>query len=155
MAGEKMGPWIEGEVSALLCRSCGKHTPYLTLSGDTDMVTNGLVSLSSIERNEIVVADTHGNELRDKDGAATLGRVSGQLNRSDLRIVRLLRAESLDVKAGPGFQAFVENHRPPSMIFSCPHCLTGEAKVEKRLSLAEYRREGGKLTILPDLEIRA
>lgn len=150
-----MRRWIEGEVSTLLCRSCGKHAPYLTFIGDTDMVTNGLVSLSSIRRNEIVVAEGQGSELRDREGAAILGRISAQLGRNDLRVVRLLRSEDMDAKAGLSFQAFRGKYRPPSPIFSCPHCLTGEAEVEKRLSLAEYGQEGGELTVLADLEIRA
>ena len=150
-----MGPWIGGEISTLLCRSCGKRTPYLTFVGDTDMVTNGLVSLSSISRNEIVVAEAQGNELRDGEGAATLNRISEQLDRNDLRAVRLLRAEDGNANAGLSFQSFRENYQPPSLIFSCPHCVTGEAEVEKRLSLAEYRRDGGHLTVLADLEIRA
>ena len=149
-----MGRWVEGIVSVLLCRSCGKRTPHLTFNGDTDMVTIGLTSLSSITRNEIVVADAQGDELRDREGKAILGRVSKQLKRDDLRVVRLLRAEEEEIKAGVSFQEFRKVYRPPSLIFSCPHCVTGEAEVKDKPSVSDFQREGGELTVLPDLEVR-
>ena len=118
------------------------------------MVTIGLTSLSSIMRNEIVVAEAQGDELRDGEGKAILGRVSKQLERDDLRVVRLLRAEAAEIKAGLSFQEFRKVSRPPFLIFSCPHCVTGEAEVKDQPSLADFQREGGKLTVLPDLEVR-
>ena len=149
-----MRRWIEGEVSILHCLSCGRRTPHLTFVGDTDMVTMGLTSLSSITHNEIVVAEAQSHELLDADGGAIVGRVSALLERDDLRFVRPLRSKTAEVKAGLSFQAFREEYQPPFLIFSCPHCVVGEAEIESPLSLDAFRREGGKLTVLPDLEVR-
>ena len=58
-----MTGWIEGSVSILRCEPKGHLTPYLTLIGDTDMITAGIGSLSSVAIDEIVVAELGASEL--------------------------------------------------------------------------------------------
>lgn len=48
---------VEGYVLTLKCRRCGSKFPHAIFSGDTDMATDGLISLTSVERKELVVGE--------------------------------------------------------------------------------------------------
>ena len=146
---------VEGAVSILDCSTCGEETPYLTFNGDTDMVTMGLASLSSITANEVVILEAEPTEWGEQAGKLIEGRISKLLNRDDLCFVRLLRAEEVANPEGLNFQDFREGYREPRLIFSCPKCGVGETVLSRCLTLPEYQQEGGQVTVLGDLKLSA
>ncbi|WP_152616222.1 hypothetical protein [Sphingomonas sp. ERG5] len=148
-----MRPWIEGTISILRCEGEGHLTPYLTFSGDTDMVTAGLASLSSIILDEIVVAEMASQELDDEGGKAFQGRINSLLARNDLRFVRLRRVEGATLAAGSSFQDFRQTYSPPRLVFACPRCGL-DAATGRSATPSDYKRAGGTLTVVADLEIR-
>ncbi len=148
-----MRPWIEGTVSILRCEGEGHLTPNLTFTGDTDMVTEGLASLSSVIRDEIVVAEMAPQEFDDEGGNAFQGRINSLLDRTDLRFVRLRRVETATPPAGSSFQDFRQTYAPPRLVFACPRCDL-DALAERSVTPSDYKRAGGTLTVVADLEIR-
>src|SRR4051812_20973046 len=100
---------VEGDVARLRCSSCEAVTHNVVFSGDTDMATMGLISLASIERPEVVIAEAIGHDLRsgsDASGLSTQRRVSAAMLRADLRYLRVLRTEFRDTGPTASFQAF-------------------------------------------------
>ncbi len=76
--------WIEGIVSSLRCEGGGHVTPHMTFSGDTDMVTAGLASLTSVVADEIVIAEMLVGEFEEGGGVAFQTRINNLLARDDL-----------------------------------------------------------------------
>ena len=118
------------------------------------MDTMNLASLSSMLANEIVVVEATGSEWMDESGQMIESRANRSLSRTDLRFVRLLRAAYTTTAKERDFQEFLKAHRPPSLIYACPKCSGSEAVEGNRLSLGEYVRNGGLVTVLGDLEFR-
>lgn len=146
---------VEGTVSILDCSTCGEATPHLIFSGDTDMATMGLASLTSITANELVILEAEPAEWTDQAGQLIESRVNMLLGRDDLRFVRLLRVEEIAYPEGLSFQDFRKLYREPRLTFSCPKCGVGEAVSGRSLELSEYQQEGGQVTVLGELELRA
>ena len=146
--------WINASVSMLLCSKVGHKVPYVTFSGDTDMVTAGLASVSSISKSEIVVGEMTPPELADKTGLLFENRMNAELGRDDLRIARLLRIDEADIPAGLSFQEFQRGYVAPRLVFACPRCISEEAIQTERQTLADYVYAGGMLTMRTDIELR-
>ena len=144
---------VEGTVSILDCPTCGEASPHLIFSGDTDMVTTGLASLTSVAANEVVITEAEPPEWSDQTGQELEGRVNRLLDRDDLRFVRLLRAEEIAYTAGLSFQDFRKVYREPRLTYSCPKCSVGEAVSGRSLEFSEFEQEGGQLTVLGELEL--
>lgn len=147
-----MASWIEGTISLLQCEEQGHSTPHLTLSGNTDMVTNGIASLSSVIADEIVVANLSASEIEDRAGQNFEARINSLLHRDDLRFVQLRRVEEITLPAGLTFQAYRKAFVPPRLVFACPRC-GADAIAVRTESPTEYKRNGGTLTVMADLEL--
>ncbi|HEU4704503.1 MAG TPA: hypothetical protein VFS45_02170 [Sphingomicrobium sp.] len=154
ISGVTMTGWVEGIVSILRCEGCSQSTPHLTLSGDTDMTTTGLVSLSSVARDEIVVVKLEPAEFADDTGLAVQTRLNSLLERDDLRFVRLRRADAAAPTGGISFQDFQKAYQPPRLIFACPKCDVGDASQLTSETPSSYKRGGGKLTVLAGIDLR-
>ena len=141
-------------MSILRCRKCRGLTPYLTFSGDTDMVTDGLAQLSSNVANEVVVAALKPSEFSDWSGLELQDRINRQLGRDDLRYVRLIRAEAAPIKPGTSLKKFRNEWAPPVVVFSCPKCEGGEATEWRKDTPSAFKNGAGKLTVLAEIEIR-
>jgi hypothetical protein len=129
-------------------------SPHPIFSGDTDMATTGLASLTSSTANEIAVFEAEPAEWSDQTGSSIEVRINKLLGRDDLRFVQLIRAEEISYPEGVSFQDFRKLYREPRLIYSCPKCGVGEAVSDRSLTLSEYRDEGGQLTLLGELEFR-
>jgi hypothetical protein len=116
-----MAVWIEASVSVLRCEE-GHTTRYLIFHGETDMVTAGLASLSSVSKDEIVVSELEPTEFTDETGLAFQLRTNQSLGRHDLRFVRLRRVESNVSPGKVSFQDFRKEYSPPDLIFACSQC---------------------------------
>lgn len=144
---------VEGTVSILDCKTCGQTSSHLIFSGDTDMGTWGLASLTSTTANEIVILKAEPPEWNDETGQMLEARVNKQLSRDDLRFVRLLRAEEIACPARMSFQDFHKIYRAPRLTYLCPKCGVGEAVSGRSVEPSEYQREGGCVTLLGELEL--
>lgn len=139
--------WLESQATK-------KRFPIVQFSCDTDMVTAGWVSLTSIENPEIVVTQLTVEESRltDKDSERDLQverRVNKALNRSDLRCSWQVRADEVGPCAkGLSFQEFRKVYQPPNLFFR--DILSEGALAEKVdcVTRAEFERSGGRLMVL-------
>jgi hypothetical protein len=150
-----MTGWIEGSVSILRCSECGEDWPQVTFSGDTDMTTSGLASLSSHVCNEVVIAEMSASEFADTTGRVLEERINRQLRRSDLRSIQVLRSEPAPIADGLSFQEFRKVYEPPRLVFACPDCDEGEGTKIASLSPAAFIAQGGKVTNLTERELRS
>lgn len=149
-----MTRWIEASISILKCNQSDHTTPHITFCGDTDMVTAGLASLSSVITDEIVVAELKPAELTDETGKDFETRINELLGRDDLRFIRLSCVEAGPAPAGRSFQDFRNAYTAPRLIFACPRCDGGEAVSTKTEAPSDFQRAGGKLTVLTAVELR-
>lgn len=148
-----MTRYVEGVVSVLQCEAEGHLTPHLIFSGDTDMVTTGLGSLSSVVANEIVLAELDASELTDRPADAFERRINELLGRDDLRSVQLLRVERQDIPPELSFQEFQRAYSPPRLIFACPRC-NADSTVVRTESTQLYERSGGTIRLIGHLTLR-
>jgi len=146
---------VEGYVLTLKCRRCGAKFPHAVFSGDTDMATDGLVSLTSVERNELVFGELTADEWKLEDAkrvSAACQRISGALARTDLRSVMVVRWQKSQSIAGLSFAAFRKTYKPPVGVYSCPHC-GGEAKSIQQQSWSEFMTSGGHIEPFGELKL--
>jgi len=144
---------VEGLIGILICRECGQASPRMIFVGDTDMATAGLVSLTSVAANEIVICEAEPAEWSDETGQRLEARINTALSRDDLRFLRLLCVEETVFPAGLSFQEFRKVYRAPRLTYSCPKCGVGEIVSDREITPSEYRSEGGQLTVLGELEL--
>lgn len=147
-----MTGWIEATYSMLRCDGEGHIIPHLTLSGDTDMVTAGVGSLSSVAANGIVMAEMTSDELRVGALGQFQSRINALLHRSDLRSVALRRVEEGATTAGLSFREFQKAYVSRRLVFACPVC-EADAFAIRTGSITSFQREGGLLTVVADLEL--
>lgn len=139
--------WLESQATK-------RRFPIVQFSGDTDMVTAGWVSLTSIERPEIIVTQLTAEECRltgegSERDLQVERRVNRTLNRSDLRCSWLARVEQVGPDGmGLSFQEFRKVYQPPKLSFR--DILSEGALAEEvgRVTLAEFRLSGGSLVVL-------
>lgn len=135
--------WLRGEAFE-------KPFPIVQFSGDTDMVTEGWASFTSVEDPEIVIAQLTGEEYR-ATFKGTEGyvfaeqRVNQTLGRSDLKCSWLVRIEKPEKVAS--FVAFYRD-RQPTLVYRDILCNEGVAREIARVSLAEFECSGGKFSVL-------
>jgi hypothetical protein len=149
---------VSGTVLKLHCSSCRKTFPHFSFSGDTDMVTLGLGSVTSCERNEVVLAEFSAGEWNDLevDGAARFERrLRKLLDRDDLRVVRLLAVEeTATVARGVSSQKFLKQYRPPNLVFSCANCEGGQSRPISEATVDEFEQGGGRISVVGGLSTR-
>lgn len=139
---------IDGYVLRLRCERCERKFPHVIFSGDTDMATDGLCSLTAVGQDEVVIGEFDASERSlDYDGAESeFGeRISRLLGRNDLRVVRLLRSEPSSSPREMSFRLF----------YSCPICPSGEAQKIEKMDWGRFRAAGGQITIIGDMALLA
>lgn len=137
----------------LTSESTGKRFPIAQFSGDTDMVTMGWVSLTSVENHDIVVTTLTDDELRDTMSASggylrLEARINALLGRTDLASCWLTEVvePTYDVDiATLSFQEFRKLHRPPRLFYRDIYSPDGRASVEQEVSRRTFERQGGKV----------
>jgi hypothetical protein len=137
----------------LKSQTTGKRFPVVVFSADTDMVTEGWVALTSIERPEIVVTQMTAEEYQS--GGEPSGylqvetRVNGVLGRSDLKCSWLVRVEETGPSGkGLSFQEFCRVSQPPRLFFRDVFNTDFLAEEDSRVSRTEFERGGGKVVVL-------
>jgi len=138
--------WLESQRT-------GGRFPMAQFSGDTDMVTAGWVSLTSISCHEIVVTQLTAEESQASASEPSAyvqveNRVNAALGRDDLRIPWLVRIEERGSQAvGLSFQEFRKVYRPPRLLYRdilAPDSLSEELS---RVSREEFESSGGRLVV--------
>jgi hypothetical protein len=148
---------VTGTVLELICSVCKKTFPHFRYSGDTDMLTLGLASVTSCEKNEVVLAELTADEFRlAANGEQPFEqRLQNQLNRNDLRVVRLISVQDKPTPLhGERFQDFQKRYSPATLVYSCACCAEGISRVEREATVEEFEQSGGKISALGQLEIR-
>ena len=141
---------ISGTVLSLRCMQCEAEFPHFLFSGEEDTDTAGLCSLSSIDADELIIGELEIEEWNNFDTNGALHfehRLSEQLNRHDLKVVRLLRVEQAkNVGNGMNFQDFRKAYNPPAMVFSCICCVDGESRTSEEITVENFQSLGGKIS---------
>jgi hypothetical protein len=123
--------------------------------GEADTDTADIGAATSCEKNEIVITEINSDEWNNWEAGGILEfekRISQQLGRDDLRVVRLLRVEPThQVARGISFKEFQKKFVRPQLVFSCIHCTDGESTSVAEESIEEFRRSGGSVSILSPL----
>ncbi len=148
---------VTGSVLKLWCAACGKVFPHFRFSGEDDTDTAGLYSMTSCDRDELVVAAMDPSEWNgfEQNGAHEYeSRIGRHLHRDDLNLVKLLRIESPPVSgSGVSFHDFRKTYIAPAEIFSCPCCETGESTIVEELTIDQFKELGGKITVVGSLAV--
>ena len=142
---------FDGTIQWLSSTATGKTFPNLVFRGDVDFVTSGLVALTSTSKTEIVATTFQPEEvyLHDRPEFAERceERINQELERTDLRIVSLLRTESDPIDAaGMSFQEYQARVKPPRLFYRDIHAEGSEAQVVREESIDDYIAGGGTLT---------
>ncbi len=129
------------------------HT--VLFSADTDMATSGWISLTSIEKPEIVVTTMTDEEYQGSADGGETGylmnerRMNSFLERSDLRCCWLVSIEEQTAKAPTvSFQEFLKTYQPPRLFYRDIFSLVGRATVDAELTRKQYEQEGGIFRVL-------
>lgn len=134
--------------------STGKCFPSVQFTADTDMATCGWISLTSVERPEIIVTQLTGNEFRAAGSESPSyteveGRVNAILGRNDLRVPWLASAEPDERHAAPdSFPGFLKTHRPVRLLYRDifdPDSVAEEVSTQSR---EQFEHDGGVVTRL-------
>ncbi|WP_293266081.1 hypothetical protein [Oryzomicrobium sp.] len=131
-----------------------KQFPTVQFSGDTDMVTDGWLSLTSVNQLEIVITQATADEYRaiaqDNDGYLKVEhRINAALGRIDLRCSWLVSVEEVAKTAqGTSFQESQKSYQPPKLLFKDIFAQDSVATETSRTSRSEFECNGGKLVVL-------
>lgn len=129
--------------------------PMVEFSADTDMPTQGWISLTSLEKPEVVIAQVTAEEMkasRDDFTGHLMAekRINETLRRSDLRCVWLIRAEDQGPNgADMSFQDFLEAYQPPRLLYRDIFTPDGEAEEDASETRAEFEGNGGRVLVIP------
>lgn len=112
---------IDDTILWLESKGTGRRFPVARFSADTDMPTVSLVSLTSITRQEIVVAQLTAGECNAGEllrYQQMQSRINAALHRDDLRAVWLVCAEERKpYTPGLSFQEFRRIYRSPCLLY--------------------------------------
>ena len=135
------------EAKVLWLRDDAGLFPHIVFSGDTDALTAGWVSFTSVSRQEVVIALATQAELNAGQSGtpAALSRVQAALGRNDLREVRLVRVEPRPFAQGTSFKSFRQSAWRPKLFYSALSG-SGEAVPEREESLEAFLANGGIVT---------
>jgi hypothetical protein len=140
----------------LISEKTGKKFPTVLFSGDTDMVTMGWISLTSVVNQDIVITRMTAGEFKDSavgpDSYLKVEtRANETLNRSDLVCPWLAKVVEpiydVDTKK-LSFQEFRKLYKKPQLFYRDIHSPDTFATVVKEVSFHEFEQQGGKLVIL-------
>lgn len=147
---------VEGTVLMLRCRTCSAVFPHFLFSGEQDTDTDRLCSASACDTIEVVVAEATADEWNDlAHGSVSVlqARLSSQLARDDLRVLRILRVEpGKNSGKGASFQDFRKEYSPPITIFSCA-CCGGDSEATEEITVDAFQKAHGRLHVLGNLAV--
>ncbi|TXH88947.1 MAG: hypothetical protein E6Q78_09250 [Rhodoferax sp.] len=149
-ARSEKAPTFYDTILWLQAGSSKRRFPVAEFSGDTDMVAEGWVSLTSIDGPEIIVTRFTGTEFRSTfdgvDGYLQLEqRVNCLLGRSDLRCTWLTGSEKTDESTRIVFPDEVIR---PRLLYRDILSSEGVAFEVDRTTRSVFEAHGGKVTVV-------
>jgi len=136
------------------CRSSttGREFPVVVLSADTDMITAGLFSLTSVEKREVVIAELTADEYNSgKEGMINFeNRINRELGRNDLRFTCIARVEESVKAKGLSFKSFTRSYKPPILYYRDIFDRSGEATVVRKETENAFVAAGGRILKLQE-----
>lgn len=141
---------VDGTVMILHCDNCGQRLAHFAFSGEQDTDTEGLCSVSSCTNNEVVLVEaepSEWSELERQSGQSLELRLTRQLDRHDLKFLRLIAIERDERSAaGVNFRDFRKAYKPPVMVYACACCTEGKCRAVGELTVHEFQKSGGVVT---------
>jgi len=141
---------VAGDVVTLRCEQCSTTFHHFVFSGDTDMATDGLGSLSSCLGNDVVIAEMTAAEwnAEERGEKAFSTRVSEALRRN-LTTVSLSAPEPKK-----RFFPRIFTQRQPAVVqYACACCSGGRTRETRRATIDQFQAGGGQITIFGDLSL--
>ena len=136
-----------GYVSWLRSKATGREFPIFVFSADTDMATNGLISFTSADGNELILSEVTSVEWSHGEAAGEeecRQRINLMLNRDDLRVIHLIRRES-ENRSGIDFADFRKNYKSPRLFYVDLFSSNGEAEQIRNEEVEAFLSRGGKI----------
>lgn len=124
---------IGGKVEFIKCSQCQFDSFRLELSADTDMVYQGVIGLVSRERREMLLTHLSEDEFRnfkDYSGNQLAARVNQIFQEREFTFYKS--------------KHFTSKNGEPYWAAICPNCESSFLS-ERKLSLGEFIKEGGKI----------
>lgn len=115
------------------------------------MATSEFVTLTSVEKPEVVVARLSASEFNKNGIAACEKRVNAQLNRTDLRAVTLIKANAQATVSNLSFREYLKESKRPTLFFVDILSTEGVAQAVREQSASEFEREGGMIRVLSEV----
>jgi len=136
-----------GYVIWLKSMKSGQLFPSVVFSADVDYVTNGLISLTSKTKTELVVSEANDSEYRTYNSQSWERRINNELHRDDLRDVGFIRKEDDPKPVGlfESFQSYSKRVKPTKYYYRDITSEFGEAIHTREESISEYMASGGKI----------
>jgi len=127
---------ISGFVKWLRCKACDAEFPVFVFSGDTDMETQGLRSLTDYKTCALVIAESDNlNQLLEQ-----IGHVN---NWKEALFATSNREGSSAI--GSSFIHFLNERRRPEVYYRCVVCNEPTATLAKEMPLTQFRSLGFKV----------
>ena len=134
---------IEASVVRLRCSTCEAVFPHLVFSGENDVTTSQLCSLSSSNTNEVVAVEAEAAEWNDFEGSGAQAleqRMRLHLNRGDLRLIRLIRVEP--AKSSGSAMSFQDFRNALVLTWSSLVHAAQTVRAESRMNFLSRRSQG-------------
>jgi hypothetical protein len=126
-----------------------KIFPHLIFSADVDYVTNGMVSLTSECKNEIVMTHLMPDEFISENESDLAQRINSELNRNDLKEINFIRRESVTSKKKffESYKTYWKRLKPDQMYYQDISDSSCESIQVKKESISEFIKNGGKIIL--------
>jgi len=151
---------IEGQVRKIRTKSGAQEFFDFEFWAESDEDTYGLLCLVQVSNPyNLFVTEMDANELTNTNDAQDLKivieRISRETGVMDLVFPKVLRFDEKknDVKAG--FQAFLKSYVKPVSVYESIFDHSEEAVQVEKLSIEQFNRLGGKVTLIGNLSLKA
>tara|TARA_X000000950_G_scaffold155762_1_gene190928 strand:+ start:34520 stop:35005 length:486 start_codon:yes stop_codon:yes gene_type:complete len=147
--------FIQGRVYKLRCEHCSEMFSLMGVSAENDTQHMDVMTAGQRGGQGVVVYKTTGPEF----GSIVRGRpvevpqrILDIVECDDYHTSRIVRTEDQnDDLRGLSRSEYLKKARPPKLFWKCPFCETGEAVSIAEMKPGEFKKQGGKLTVIHPL----
>lgn len=138
-----------GFIVWLECRSCGARVPVFVFSGDTDMATSDLISLTDPVDKTVLIArrTTKDVDVLPPASECVIAHLDRKIGGRDFRWAHIISMH--DARSGfrHPFQEFVRVRERTELVYRCIVCDGIDARPVKTTSLSDFRLGGGLILL--------
>lgn len=149
---------IDGQIRRIESKS--KPTVFFDFEfwADSDENTYGLLCLVQVsEPTNLFITEMNANELAISDGGqgleAVKNRVTAVTGVKDLVFPKVIRFDEKENNITAGFQAFLKTYEKPVPVYENIIDNGEEAMQVEKLSIEQFKKLGGKVTLLGNLTV--